>query len=1086
MRTLRPLFVALLAGAGIWLTGCGSDGEPPAPASGLRVTILSPANGATITDFSFGVELDVSQPSSVSGAVLQVEALLNGVPLPLQGGPSVYRTRVNPGPPLRDENRLVVTVTAGGASARAQADFSYLPPKAVARRITDERDLLRGPLAHGRVGDYLLANTVARFVIQDAPQRDLYSVGTFGGNIIDAELVERPGTDNFLELQPAVNIETVINAQTVEIVNDGQDGTPAIIRTCGPDDLLDFVNPSTIIRDAGLAFPAAADDADYEVEGCTDYILEPGKPYVQLVTTIFNNEDRDLGLFVGDYINGSGELEQWTSSGAGLGEILTANLGVLSYIGFGQAQGVDYGFIPLPVPGIEDGRSSFFTASGVSYIMQSNSIVRVLLGSPATFVVPARGSRSYTRYFSVGNGSGGNAVAVENEVKGFDTGTLRGCVLAGGRWLPGSRVSVLRANAVVAPYVTDEDGCFEGSLPPGTYRVVAARRGFLYEGAGTSPEAKEVSITAGSTAEVRFELPPSGRVRVQVNESVARAGQTSRPIPARVSVVGFDPSPEPIIVLNSIAGRISTGTFEDITKDVVPFGIVWLDYTDAQGSLEFDLEPGEYELFVSRGTEYSLFRQRIVVEAGSTVDVSATIARVLDTSGFISSDFHVHTINSADSRVNLRDRAIQFAGEGVDNVILTDHHFHTDLRPVIEQLGLGPFLQTTIGEEITTWDYGHFNAYPLRIDSSRPTNGSTDWAVAAPPGRDFPRFGSFSLSPADLERLAKEGSTSTPDTTVQINHIDSFFAPLRIDTSLVPPQTFLTPEQRLAFRLDPNGGNLFHHFKALELWNGSNRTHQSQFLDQRIGIWMNHLNQGMKTTFIADTDTHEFRNLNTAGARTWTASSTDDPPQIEPGEVARSVDAGRAVGGQGIYVQARLRALDGSERVADFTLDGSTEVRSDAGVELEVVVQAPVWAEYDRIEIYANAVTVPALRVDNVPVLFTAIPTRSLDLGADFERTLVTVDPTVPGAQRWETRVRIPFPDLREDTWFVVVVKGRDGVSRPMFPVFPQSLRADTNRTLADLLDGNLGESGTMALGATNALYADVNGRPGFQAPLAP
>lgn len=1081
-RTGWVLVVSALLSLGV---GCGSDHEPPG-GFGPTVLIRSPHDGATVTTFEFDIEIAISAVGSASSDPPRVGASLNGVPLPLTGGPDTYHARLQPGPPLRDQNRLVVTVESGINRVTASSDFSYLPPKAVARRIADTRDLLTGPLAHGRLGDFLLANSRARFVIQDAPQRDLYSVGTFGGNIIDAELVDRPGTDNFLELQPALNIETVIHARSVEIVNDGQDGTLAIVRACGPDDVLDFVNPSTIIRDAGLAFPEDADDADYEIEACTDYILEPGKPYVQIVTTVFNNENRDLGLFVGDYLNGSGELEQWTSSGAGLGEILTANLGVFSYIGFGQAQGVDYGLIPMPVPGIADGRWSFFATSGVSYLVASNSIVRVLLGSPATFVVPAGGSRAYTRYFSVGNGSGGNTVSLENEIKAIETGTLRGCVFSSGLPLSGSRVSVLRASAVVAPYVTGEDGCFEGALPPGSYRVVAAKRGYPYEGEGEAPLAKEVAIEAGATTEVRFDLPSTGRVRVQTQEAFSDPSEPVRPVPARVSVVGLDPSPEPIIVLNSIAGRISTGTFEDITKDTVPFGIVWLDYTDAQGQLEFELEPGEYELFVSRGTEYSLFQQRIVVAPGATTRVEATIVRVLDTPGFVSSDFHVHTINSADSRVNLTDRAYQFAGEGVDNVILTDHHSHTDLRPTIERLGLEPFLQATIGEEITTWDYGHFNAYPLRVDPSRPSGGSTDWAVGAPIGRDFPQYGSYSLTPAEIERLAKEGPTATEHTTVQINHIDSFFAPLRIDTSLVPPQTFLTPAQRFAFRLDPNGGNLFHHFKALELWNGSNRNHQSQFLDQRIGIWFNHLNQGMKTTFIADTDTHEFRNLNTAGARTWTASSTDEPPEIDPGEVARSVDAGRAVGGQGIYVQARLLAADGSGRIADFSLTGSTEVTSSRGVELEITVQAPLWAEYDRIEVYANAVTVPTLTVNDVPVLFSAVPTLTLDLGTDFQRSRILVREDLPQAARWETRLQLPFHDLREDTWFVVVVRGRDGISRPMFPVFPQSLDAARNQTLADLLDGNLDERGTLALGATNALYADVDGRPGFHAPLAP
>ncbi|MCX8072552.1 MAG: hypothetical protein N3C12_08895 [Candidatus Binatia bacterium] len=982
---------------------------------------------------------------------------------------------------------LLTLAAISGCGSDGEPPGDQLPPsRAIARRITNEADLLRGPLAHGRIGDYLLANNVARFVIQNVGQRDLYSVGTFGGNIIDAELVAKPGNDNFLEIQPALNIETVINAQTVEIINDGQDGTAAIIRTCGPDDVLDFVNPSTIIRGAGLTFPDSADDKDYDIEACTDYILEPDKPYVKMVTTVFNNEDRDLGLYVGDYINGSGELEQWTSSNAGLGEILTANLGVLTYIGYGEAQGVSYGLVPLPIPGSPEPRSSFFSVSGVSYVMQSQSIIRVIFGENPNFVVPARGSRSYTRYFVVGEGSGGDIVTAETEVKGVATGTLRGCVHAGGQLLAGSRVSVLRGRGVVAPFVTGPDGCFTGELPEGTYQVAAARRGYMYEGGSASPVFHSVTIQAGETSELHMELPATGRLRVEVQELPTNPSSSPRPVPARVTVVGFDPSPEPIITLDSIAGQVRTGTFFDVGFDPVPFGIVWLEYTGADGTVEFDVEPGQYQVFVSRGPEYSVFEHPIEITAGQTTAVRAEIVRVVDTSGFISADYHVHTIHSADSRVNLTDRALQFAGEGVDNVIVTDHHAHTDLTPVIERLGLRNFVHATIGEEITTWDYGHFNAYPLRIDPTRPSRGSTDWAKAAPPGRDFPQYGSYSLSPAELYELAVHGPNSLPETTIQINHIDSFFSPLRIDTSLVPPQTFLSAEQRLAFRLDPNGGNLFFPFPALELWNGAGRSHQAQFLQQRIGIWMNHLNQGLRTTFIADTDTHEFRNLNTAGARTWTPASSDEPNLIDPAELTRAVKAGKAVGGQGPYVQARLLAADGSGGVADFSLQGSTDVTSTNGaVDLEIHVQAPLWAEYDTIEIYANATTEPALRVDGVPTLFGAVPTRVLRLGTDFDRDQVMVRSGVANASRWETLIRVPFRDLTQDTWFVVVVKGTDGVSKPMFPVFARDLRAESNRTLADLLDGNLGELGTLALAATNALYADVDGTPGFQAPLA-
>jgi hypothetical protein len=271
--------------------------------------------------------------------------------------------------------------------------------------------------------------------------------------------------------------------------------------------------------------------------------------------------------------------------------------------------------------------------------------------------------------------------------------------------------------------------------------------------------------------------------------------------------------------------------------------------------------------------------------------------------------------------------------------------------------------------------------------------------------------------------------------------------------------------------------NLFQHFPALELWNGNARSHQAEFLLQRIGIWMNHLNQGLRTTFIADTDSHSFTNLNTAGARTWTASPTDAPAAIDGADVAASVVAGRAVGGQGVYVQTRLLATDGSGDVADLTQGGDTTMSDSGGnVELEIEVQSPAWARWDRVEIYANAATATA----GSPYLFGATPTQVLDEGdcnpattgdGDFDVTVTPAIGGVPGAGRLSATLTVPFNGLATPTWFVVVVKGTDGQCAPMFPIYTDDITQATNTTLAQLVDANVGEGGVMALGATNALY---------------
>ena len=298
---------------------------------------------------------------------------------------------------------------------------------------------------------------------------------------------------------------------------------------------------------------------------------------------------------------------------------------------------------------------------------------------------------------------------------------------------------------------------YSGTVPPGGYAVVAGLPGHLYEGGAATPpvaaradrrlrhlDARLRSARDGRAARERDATSPAPRSRPASRWWASTRAPSSRC--AGPSVPGF--------------GSSRQGLLLD-TSDFLPFGIAAVGYTDATGTVEFPLEPGvaRYHVFVSRGTEYSAFRTPapITIAAGSTTVVDAQIARVLDTSGFVSSDFHVHGIRSADSRVSDIHRVESYSAEGVENVIMTDHHVHTDLRPAIANAGLGSFLTATIGEEITSFDYGHWNAYPLLIDPNSPhatysadgltqlSGGSTDWAKAAPPGQDFPSHGAPSM-----------------------------------------------------------------------------------------------------------------------------------------------------------------------------------------------------------------------------------------------------------------------------------------------------------------------------------------------------
>jgi hypothetical protein len=1083
VRAARLLFLALVIAGAFFGSSCGP----------LVIVSVTPTNGASLTSSSFTVQI-VTDSGLVAGTLA---ATLNGVPVPLAGGPTTWTAAYSPGAPLRDQNLLVVTGKGtNGASYRVRNSFAWLPPKARVRRIASTSELITGPLGHSRVGDWLFENDVARFVVQDAPQRDLHSVGQFGGEIIDAELIGREGRDAFLALATSLNIETVVNPITITVVNDGQDGTPAILRACGPDDIMDYVNASSQVAQLGASFPALADDRNYAIDACIEYVFEAGRRDVRMDTTVTSAEAVQRRFWPGYYVNGGGTLEQWNDTArdpvAGLGEQLVTGMNLaLSYFGFDSSEGVDYGLLPIQIPASLS--SSSFTTSGVSFVLHSQSIATLLVVpafAPGPLVVPAGASRTFSAHFAVGDGSAANTSELRAQLDGTPTGTFEGCVTAGGAPLPGARVALgLTTGAaidhVVAHFVADASGCYSGQVPPGSYGAVAGKIGFSYESGAAAPPIHAVAVAASAVTTENFALPATGRLRVNVVDA------NGSPTPARVNVIGFDPSPEATIFSQvPPLPATTTGVLNDITRDALNTGFAALAFAGANGVAEVDVEPGSYQVYVSRGGEWSVYGAPVVMSGGSTSVVNAQIARVLDTAGFVSSDYHVHMVNSPDSRIANARRVESFAAEGVDNLIATDHDAITDLKPVIAALGMTPFLHTTIGEEITSFDYGHFNSYPQAQDLSRPaSSGSTDWGGAAAPGADFPSLGSYGLSPAQIEAEVKgKPQNAGLPTVVQINHIDSHFEPLKIDTAQTPPRSNLAACPGSVanpcptfFRLNPAITNFFNVFEALELWNGSNNSHQTQFLDERIGIWMNLLNQGIVTTAIADTDTHSVLDLETAGARTWTPSSSDAPSAISDAEIAQAVSGARAVGGQGLYVQTRL--VEGAQ-AADFSLGGSTLVSAtDGSVDLEIHVQAPIWAPYDTIEIYRNASTRVAALNGTTPTLYDAVPTTTLSAGAGFSVTTTDVVPSVPGAQRLETHLSVPLTGMTRDEWIVVVVKGTSGTSAPMFPVFPRNLSGAQNPTLADLVNVIATENGVRALGYTNALFVDVDGNAAFDPP---
>jgi hypothetical protein len=149
--------------------------------------------------------------------------------------------------------------------------------------------------------------------------------------------------------------------------------------------------------------------------------------------------------------------------------------------------------------------------------------------------------------------------------------------------------------------------------------------------------------------------------------------------------------------------------------------------------------------------------------------------------------------------------------------------------------------------------------------------------------------------------------------------------------------------------------------------------------------------------------------------------------------------------------------------------------------DVNIHVEAPTWAQYDRIEIYTNSSPACVSEFSFLGTVDRACdvtPDVVLNKGVDFTA------PTSAGVSGFGLRQVTDVTEtiaVGEDTWVIVVVRGTDGVSRPLFPMNPQDLEHTTfvNTNLNQLTDNgvsppwNLNDDGALATAFTNPLFFD-------------
>lgn len=781
--------------------------------------------------------------------------------------------------PLFDAGRTGVGLFAAGCPVAGRA---------TARLLTGGDDRLVGPAALGDAGDALLVNDRAAFVIQ-APDA-LRTYWYYGGGLIDAAAIAgcaQASPEKFGEVALLVarldlqdfpqSVLRGFRGERMEIIADGRDGQPARLRVHGHDDrfwLVELELIRRVVQGGGVKTPSAPFGLDVYV----DYVLAPGASVLTIETHLVN-PTAEVGayqtataLFLAD------ETENYalTRTDLSLGGL---NLGLQMPWLVAESREGSYALA------LESAQQATTSISGTDVLVDVTQAAAGAL-RPA----PGGGEAMRRMFVAVGPGAANTAVAPLAEALGLPRRTVITRVVAEGTNAP-------RAGALVRA---------EAETSPGVWKPFD-------------------SMVTDANGEARFELWNAGAtlpMRLRTFE-----GDAGPPVAVPADDLPADGHLADLVV--AAPGRLEVAA---VDADGVPLPVhVTLVRPDAP-RLDFWTLPGvveapagTYDFAVTRGFEHAPSRGTVTLRAGETTRLDASLPRVVDTRGFLSVDTHVHAAPSPDSRVSLVDRALNAAGVGLEVMISTDHEFVADWTPGIEAAGVGAFVRTFAGQEVTATTPEHTTMYPVPLQPDARRGGFVLWydlglgeifaaereRGAGIRGLNHPRGGCNWLCLIDWDRVAG--------------------APRETD-----PTRFGLPAEASLWSWD---------FEQVEYMNGETPVFANAARPDETGLfedWMSFLNHGHRITAMGVTDEHGRDSL--GSPRTYFESPTDDPAAVDEAALVAAIREGRAQVSTGVFARVGIGEAGPGDTV---TLPGGT---GDLRVHLEALPEVDV----TRFKVFAN------------------------------------------------------------------------------------------------------------------------------------
>lgn len=435
------------------------------------------------------------------------------------------------------------------------------------------------------------------------------------------------------------------------------------------------------------------------------------------------------------------------------------------------------------------------------------------------------------------------------------------------------------------------------------------------------PAGDRFELAQDGAAIVRSRIPASGELSIALPAGTyaLRAGfdQTFVDPPIAIdhdgaSLVVITPAPRAILRVNAdVEGDAAAPVRVTVERDGEE-----LARFVAIGPTDRALPVGDARVTISHGLEHDIVVEDVTLVDGETHMLTAPIPRAIDTTGWVSTDLHLHSELSTDSTHRVEDALRMMAAEHVEVVASTDHDFVNEHARHAARAGVEGRIVLVSGEEVSTTGFGHVNGYPLRADLALPAAGAVAW---------------FDRSPREVfDGLRARGDTDLGGALVQVNHPrldDGFFDAVGLD-----PETGHATALPASLDLPADTDLDDFAFDVIEVWNGYTRGDNEESFADYLAL----LDAGRVFTMVGNSDTHR-PTLPAGSPRSFVRVPDDTIGAFDWSDVDRALRAREVTVAGGIFVTAEI-----------------TGPRAGGAVPVHVRVQAAPWVEVDRLRVYAG------------------------------------------------------------------------------------------------------------------------------------